>query len=114
MEHVSGLVVINNGTDGNLDFQILSVAAVAITSFAVASTLGFEYMVVAKLQESVFVNVGGEINVAAIATVSAARTPTRHELLAAEGDATMPSVARFDGNFGFVNERGSTRLAEWK
>jgi hypothetical protein len=104
VDHVAGFVVVDNCTDGDLDFEILSVAAVAIAAFAVPTPFSAERVVVSKLEKSVFVGICYQIDVPAATAISATGSATRNKLLPAEGNATMPAVACFDRDFGFVDE----------
>jgi hypothetical protein len=61
-------------------------------------------MVEAKLEKGVFVCVGDEINVSAIAAIATAGTTARNKLLAAKGNTAVPAVACFDCDFRFVDE----------
>jgi hypothetical protein len=78
----------------------------AIAAFAVTPTLGAEYVIVAEFQEGVFVRIGDQVDVAAVAAVTAARPALRDEFLAAESNAAMTAVAGFDSDPGFVDEQG--------
>jgi hypothetical protein len=49
MKHLAGLIVINDGPDWNLDFQVFAIASVASASFAVASAFSAKRVVVTKL-----------------------------------------------------------------
>jgi hypothetical protein len=49
--------------------------------------------------------VGGEINIAAVAAITAARSAPRNKLFPAEGDAAVTAIACFDRDFGFVDEQ---------
>src|SRR5262249_37830495 len=91
-------------TDGDLDFEIVPIAAVAIAAFAVPTTFSAERVVVSKLQKRVFVDICYEIDIAAATAISAAGPAARNKLLPAEGNATMPAVACFHRDFGFVDE----------
>jgi hypothetical protein len=51
------------------------------------------------------VDVGCEINIAAVAAVTAARPAARNILFPAKGDAAMTAIACFDRDFGFVDEQ---------
>jgi hypothetical protein len=51
------------------------------------------------------VDVGGQVNIAAITAVAAARATSRYKLLATKGDAAMSAIARFDCDFCFVDEQ---------
>ena len=51
-----------------------------------------------------------QINVPAVAAITAAGTAFRDEFFPAECDATVPTVARFDRNVGLVDEQLFYRL----
>ena len=104
VEHFAGLIVDHDRTDRDFDFKILAVAAMAIAAFAVTASFGAKGMVEAKFQESVFVNIGREVDAAAVAAVTATGSALGDELLSAEGDAAMTAVTGFDCDFGFVDE----------
>ena len=46
-------------------------------------------------------------DVATVAAIATGRAASGHKLLAPEGHAAIPAVARLDPNFGFVNEHKS-------
>jgi hypothetical protein len=105
VEHLAGLIVVNDGSDRNLDFQILTVAPVTSTAFAVASSFSAKRVVITKFEKGVFVNIGGEIDIAAVAAIAAAGAAPRNKLFPAEGDAAVAAIACFDRDFGFVDEQ---------
>jgi len=111
VKHLAGNVIVNDGADRNLDFEIRAISAVTIAAFAVASPFSPKGVIEAKLEKSVFVGVGGEIDVAAGASITTAWTTAWNELLAPEGNATVSAVPCFDGDFGFVDKRGVIPLA---
>src|SRR5262249_56024451 len=92
MEQFAGFIVIDNCSDGDLDFKILSIPAVAIASFAVTTPFSAERVIVPKLQKGVFVDVRYEINPAAATAISAAGPAARNKFLPAEANATMPAL----------------------
>ena len=100
-----GLFVVNNRTDGNPYFEVRSVLSVPVAAFPVASAFGAEGVVEAKLQQSIFMNVRYEIDAAAIAAISSARSAPWDELLPAEGNAAVSAVSCFNCDFRFVYER---------
>ena len=111
VKHLAGNVIVNDGADRNLDFEIRAISAVTIAAFAVASPFSPKGVIEAKLEKSVFVGVGSEIDVAAGASITTAWTTAWNELLAPEGNATVSAVPCFDGDFGFVDKRGVIPLA---
>src|SRR5277367_2437267 len=75
-----------------------------------APSNGFELAIVTVAQQSVVVRIGFDIDVAALASITAGRAAARDVLLPAEGDATVTTVAGFDGNFGFIRKHESPDL----
>jgi hypothetical protein len=75
-----------------------------IAAFSMAATLGAKCVIESKLEESVFVSVGHEINAPAIAAIAAAGSASRDKLFPAERNATVTTVAGFHCNLGFVDE----------
>ena len=71
---------------------------------------GFEFAIVTVAQERVVVRIGFDINVAALAAITTRRAAARDVLLPAKSDATVTTVAGFDGDFGFIREHGSPDL----
>ena len=49
VERLAGVVVINDGSDGDFDFEILAVGAVPVAALSVPATVGAECVVVTKL-----------------------------------------------------------------
>jgi ribulose 1,5-bisphosphate synthetase/thiazole synthase len=58
MKHFAGRIVVNNGSNRNLDFKICAVSPMAITAFAVTPAAGFECVVVSKFEERIYVRIG--------------------------------------------------------
>src|SRR5262245_48951831 len=102
VEDLAGLVVVYNGPNGNFDGQVRAAPALAIAPFAVPASLRAERVIESEFQQSVFVGVGNEIDVAAAAAVATARTAARNELFAAKGDTAVPAITGFDCDFSFV------------
>jgi hypothetical protein len=111
MKRLAGSVIVNDGSDRNLDFEIRAISAVTIAAFTVAAPFSPKGVIEAKLEKSVFVGIGGDIDVAAGASITPAWTTAWNKLLAPEGNATVSAVACFDGDFGFVDKRGVIPLA---
>ena len=107
VEQFAGFIVIDNCSDGDLDFKILSIPAVSIAPFSVTTPFSAERVIVPKLQKGVFVDVRYEIDVAAATAISAAGPAARNKFLPAEGNATMAAVACFNCDFGFVDEHAA-------
>src|SRR5262249_44653527 len=69
VEPLAVFVVVDNCTDGNLDFEILPITAMTIAAFAVPTTFSAERVVVSKLQKRFFVDICYEIDIAATTAI---------------------------------------------
>ena len=104
VKRLTGFVVVDDCPNGDFDFQVVPVAAVAVAAFAVAASLGAKRVIEAEFQQGIFVDIRRDIDIAAVASVTAARTASRDKFFSAEGDAAMSAVSGFDCDFGFVDE----------
>src|SRR5207247_8057361 len=104
--NLAGLIVVDDGPGGNGNFEVFTIAAVPVASLTVAAGLGTEHVIVAKFEKRIFVDVGNEIDVSAIAPIAAAGTALRHELFPSERDAAVPTVTGLDRDFGLIDEHG--------
>src|SRR5438876_9517995 len=100
----AALIVKGKRADGHLQDHVLARMAGAVGAFAVASAIGLEFAIVAVAQQCVVVRVGFQIDVAAMAAVTAGGTASRNVLLAAKSHAAVAAVAGLHENFGFINE----------
>jgi hypothetical protein len=80
-----------------------------IAALAVPASFGLKCVIEAELQQGVFVGIGLEIDIAAIAAVTTTGTAAGNELFPPEGDASMAPVTGFYSDSGFVDKhRGKT------
>ena len=77
-----------------------------VAAFAVPAAVRAKRVVEAEFQERVFLVVGDQVDAAAVAAVTAARTAPRDELLPPKGNATVTAVSGVHRDFGFVDEHG--------
>jgi hypothetical protein len=75
-----------------------------------AAAHGFELAIVAVAQQGVVMRVGFNVDVAALAAITAGRAAARDVLLPAKGDATVTTVAGFNGDFSFIRKDESPDL----
>jgi hypothetical protein len=106
VELFARVVIVDDRPYRNRDVEIFAGASMAIASFAMASARRSKSVVEAEFEKRVFLSVGDQIDIAALAPIAAAGTASRNVFLTAKGDAAMAAVARFDCDFGFVDERG--------
>ena len=104
MQHLAGLPVVNDGSDGRGDVDRCAFAALAIAAFAVTAALGFMFGIEAEMQQRVVVLAGDQDHVAAVAAVAAAGTAAGNEFLAPERKTAVAAVAGFDGDYDFVDK----------
>ena len=105
LEHLlAGFIVIHDRADGNLENYISTLASGFVRAFAVPATFSSVLRIEPEMNERVMALAGLHHDVAALAAIAARRSAARHELLAAKGHAAVAAVARFDPNFGFVDE----------
>jgi hypothetical protein len=71
----------------------------------VTAALGFMFGVKTELQEGVLVLAGNQENVAAAASIAAARPATRDVFLATKGQATIAPIPGLDQDAGLIDER---------
>src|SRR5580704_7437835 len=79
----------------------------AVRAFAVSAAPGFEFTIVTVAQQSVVVRIGFDVDVAAVAAITARGAATGDVLLPAKRDAAIATVARFDRDFCFVGKHVS-------
>ena len=98
--------VVDNCAEGDRDLKIAAILSMPSAAFAMPAAFRAKGVVVAKLEESIFVGIGGHVNVAAIAAVSAAGPPSGDELFSSKRNAPMSSVSCTDRDLGFIDEHG--------
>src|SRR5664279_5376952 len=106
MDDLAGHLVINDGSDGNLQDDAFALAARLVGALAMASALAFVFGIEAEVHERVVAFARFHHHVATMAAIAARGTASRHELLPPEGHAAVAAVARLHPNFCFVNEHG--------
>ena len=100
---VAGFVIDDTRPDRHLNRQALAFVTGAIAAFAVPSALRRVFRIEAKMQQRIAVNGRHHDDVAATAAIAAAWTAARHVLLAAERQAAVAAIARFDRDSYFIN-----------
>ena len=106
VNELAGFLVVQSGTDGDLEGDGFSIESGAVGSEAVLATLGLVLGVIAEMDEGVVALRGDHDNVAATSAVAAGRTAAGNELFAAEGHAAIAAVAGFYFDSCFIDEHG--------
>src|SRR5262249_26520474 len=108
MGHVDDQSVVrlveHEGPDRYMDLEVVTGTSGSLGALAVAPSLRMEDRLVPEGEQRIDFGVGDENHGAAMAAVTAIRPALRHELLAAERHAAVPTVAPQDGDPGFVDE----------
>src|SRR5882762_3508631 len=99
-----GLIVKGQCAHGDFQNHVLAGIARAVGAFAVTAAIGFEFAVVAIAKKGVVIEVGFEVDAAAIAAVAAGGAAARNVFFAAESHAAIAAVAGLQEYFGFINE----------
>src|SRR6267142_4612231 len=74
-----------------------------------AAAIGFEFAVVAITEKRVVVEVGFEVDTAAMAAVAARGAAARNVFFATESHTAIAAVAGLHKYFGFINKHGNSR-----
>ena len=109
--HLVGFRVVDNRSHRHRDFQIVAVLSVPVAALAVLAAVCAKRVVVSKFEEGIFLGVGDQIDVAAVSTVSAARTAPRNEFFTSKRDTPVSTVTGTHGNLRFVNEHTGKKSA---
>ena len=107
VDEFAGVVVEEEGADGDFESRVLASLAGAVGAEAVSATLGFVLGVETEVDERVVAEGGGHEDVASMASVAAGGAAFGHELFAAEGHTAVAAVPCFNADFCFVNEHDS-------
>ena len=104
VDELAGIVIEDEGADGDFEDDVVAVAAGAVGAHAVLAALGAVERVVAEVHEGVVALGGFHDDVAAASAVSTGGPAARNEFFAAEGHAAVTTVTGFDPDFGFVDK----------
>src|SRR5579864_829818 len=103
---ISGLVVVDDGSDRNFQNYVAAIASGFVRALAVTSALGFVFGIETEMDQGVVALAGFHDDVAALAAVAPGGPAARDEFLASEGHAAVAAVAGGDSDFGFIDEHG--------
>jgi len=95
----------DHSPDRDFDFQIFAGLAGLVTTQPVLAARGSKDVVITKFKKGGFLRLGNEVDIAAIAAITAARSAARYEFFATEGNATVTAISGFDGDLRFVDEQ---------
>src|SRR5262249_19875744 len=66
VKRLTGFVIVYDRSNGDFDFEVLSVAAMAVAAFAVAAPLGAKSVIEAEFQQGIVVDIRRDIDTAAV------------------------------------------------
>src|SRR5678815_2490763 len=104
VKQFAGFKVVDYRSERDSDFQILAILSMPVAAFAMAAAARTKDMLVTKLQESVVLVAGDDVDAAAVPAVSATRPAPGNEFFPPEGDASVATVSSTHGDLGFVDE----------
>ena len=104
VDELAGVVVVEQGADGNFEEGVLASEAGHIGAEAVAAALGLPLWVEAEVDQGVVGEGAGHEDVAAVAAVAAGGASAGDELFAPEGHAAIAAVASLYSNSCFINK----------
>jgi hypothetical protein len=104
VDELAGVVVVEEGADGNFEGGGFAGLAGAVGAEAVAAALGLVLGVEAEVDEGVVAEGGGHEDVAAMATVASRWASLGNKFFAAEGHAAVAAVSGFDPDSCFINK----------
>src|SRR5579862_3132365 len=110
----SGLIVVHNRADRNLEQHVAAVASGFVGAFAVTPAVGLMLGIETEMHQRVVPFAGLHDDVSALAAVSAGGAAARNKFLAPEGHATVAAVTGFNLDFCFVDEHRRRSLAKFR
>ena len=112
VQHFARVGVVDNGAQGNGDIDVFAVFPVTIAALAMPAAIGAKYVIEAKFQQGVFVSIGNEVDIAAAASIAAARSAFGNEFFTTERNAAVPAISRTNCNFGLVDKHGDRQIGD--
>ena len=104
VDELAGLVVVEEGADGDVEGGVFAGGAGHVGAEAVAAAIGLVLGVETEVDEGVVAEGGGHEDVAAVAAVAAGGASAGDELFSTEGHAAIAAVAGFYADFCFIDE----------
>src|SRR5205823_10210840 len=108
-EVLAGVAVGDDGTEGDLEDEIITARAVTVRALTVPAALGVVVTLVVIVEERRQRGIGLEPDAPAVAAVTAVGATARDVFLAAEADAAGAPIAALDENIGLVDEHTHPR-----
>jgi hypothetical protein len=100
----TGIIVERHRSAGNTDLRVFPVFAVPVAAHAMLAPFRFKGVIESKFEERIFVRVGHQINISALAAIAAAGTALRDEFLPSKGNAAVPAVSGANSDSGFIDK----------
>src|SRR4051794_14129922 len=102
MNQLTGIVVINNSADRDLEDDVLAIAPAAVGAFTVSSAIAFVFRIEAEVNQRVVALTGFHNDVTAAAAITTGWAATGNKFFAAESHAAVAAVACFNADNSFV------------
>src|SRR5207249_7975494 len=106
VDSFSGFVVVEDGADRHLQYNVFTFTAGFIRTFTMPAALRLVFRIEAEMHERIMTFARFHNYIAALAAVSARRTAARNKFLAPESDATITPVPSLNTDYRFIDEHG--------
>ena len=103
-QSLTGIFITGAGSDRNAQYLVFATMTGTVGTAAVLTALGRMEAFETVIDQGVQVFIGNQIDIAAIATVSAIRTTVGNIQLPAKTDTTVTTVTGIDSNLDFINK----------
>src|SRR5437667_9909547 len=113
VDPLSGVGVVNDGSDGDSKQNVFAFPPGFIRTFAVASTLSFVFGIEAEMDQRIVSLARFHNDVAALATIATRGASARDELLPSKSEAAVAAVAGFHADCSFIDEHRRWFLIEY-
>jgi hypothetical protein len=104
VDRLSGVLVVDNRSYRDREFDMLGIAALFVAAFAMAAAIGLMLGIEAEVQQRVVVGRSNHVYIASATAVAAAGTATGHELFTAERENAVAAVAGLHKDSNFINK----------
>src|SRR5476649_2638596 len=104
MDPLPRLFVIEDGAHGDFQNNAFAVAPGTVGAFAVASAFPFVFRIETEVDQRIMPFAGLHDYVATVAAIATGGAAAGDELLPAEGQASVATVAGLDANDCFINK----------
>ena len=107
-QHLTGLIIEDDGADGKGHYHILSGSSGAIGCATLATDFRFVVFLVPEVEERGHARRRFKYDIAAVAAVATVRSAARHEFFASKTAGAVAAAAGFDMDTDFIDKHRRT------